>query len=80
MKFYAYPYSSEASPFFFKTTKQFNMMMEYLEDILESKIDDYRIDFISGSQEEENLFYEMDVNKDNFMDFIERSKKIAELK
>lgn len=71
MKFYANPYNTDATGFYFETYEEFTEKMEEAKDSFGNQVEEFMIDVIDGSREELQLVEAIGISQGNIEEVIE---------
>lgn len=71
MKFYANPYNTDATGFYFETYEEFTEKMEEAKDSFGNQVEEFMIDVIDGSREELQLVEAIKIDQGNVEEVIE---------
>lgn len=71
MKFYANPYNTDATGFYFETYEEFTEKMEEAKDSFGNPVEEFMIDVIDGAREELQLVEAIGVSQGNIEEVIE---------
>lgn len=71
MKFYANPYNTSATGFYFESIEELEEKAAALKDEFGLPVEEFEIEAIDGTREEMELFERVEVNQSNIAEFIQ---------